>query len=89
MNEINYYKCVIKCQYNIKENNKKNKRKQFKNIYNYIYMIDPIIAPLLLVGSIFIGLCVYMVDECVGGTRMRNAIRENPADYLWYPNKDY
>ena len=52
-------------------------------------MPDPIIAPLLLVGSIFIGLCVYMVDECVGGTRMRNAIRENPADYLWYPNKDY
>ena len=49
-------------------------------------MPDPIIGPLLLVGSIFIGLCVYMVDECMSDGRMRNAIRENPADFLC---KDY
>ena len=32
LNEINYYKCVIKCQYNIKENNLK--------IYRYSSIYD-------------------------------------------------
>ena len=52
-------------------------------------MIDPIIAPLLFVGPIFIGLCVYMVDECMCDGRIGDDMRKNPADYLWYPNKDY
>lgn len=52
-------------------------------------MIDPAIAPLLIVGGIFTWLCGILVNECMCNTRMRNAIRENPADFLWYPNKDY
>ena len=52
-------------------------------------MIDPAITPLLCVGGILIMFTGIMVNECLCSTWARNVIRENPADFLWYPNKDY
>ena len=49
-------------------------------------MADPIIAPLVVVGSIVIVFGGYLFNEFMCSTRMRNAIRENPADFLC---KDY
>ena len=52
-------------------------------------MVDPMIAPLLFIGSVFIVLTGALFNEFMCNDRIRDDMRKNPADYLWYPNKDY
>ena len=47
------------------------------------------ITPLLFIGGVFTWLCGILFNECMCNDRIRADMRENPADYLWYPNKDY